>query len=145
MWCIGTLTEECRQRMYKLLALYRKPLRYDEPVVCIHEKSPQLIGHSREPLPMAAGNASKQDYEYVRLGTTNLFVAVDPKGGKRVVCVTEHRGKTDFVGFVQSLLTDTYATARRVHIVLDNLNTHFRKSFVTTCWESALQAHCFDA
>jgi len=129
MWCIGTLTEEYRQRMYKLLALYAKPLRHDEPVVCIDEKSLQLVGHSREALPMTAGNAAEQDYEYVRKGTTNLFLAVEPKAGQRVVCVTEHRGKTDFVGFVQSLLTDSYAAARRVHIVLDNLNTHFRKSF----------------
>jgi hypothetical protein len=68
-------------------------------------------------------------YEYVRKGTTNLFVAVEPKAGLRVVSVTDHRRKTDFVGFVQSLLTDTYAAARRVHLVLDNLNTHFRKSF----------------
>lgn len=98
-------------------------------MVCIDEKSLQLIGHSREPLPMNAGNAAKQDHEYVRKGTTNLFVAVEPKARQRVVCVTEHRGKSDFVSFVQSLLTDSYAAARRVHIVLDNLNTHFRKSF----------------
>ena len=107
----------------------KKPLRHDEPVVCIDEKSLQLIGHIREPLPMTAGNTAKQDYEYVRKGTTNLFVAVEPKAGQRVVCVTEHRGKTDFVSFVQALLTNTYAAARRVHLVLDNLNTHFRKCF----------------
>jgi len=129
MWCIGALTEEYRSRMYQLLALYAKPLRHDEPVLCIDEKSMQLIGHSRKPLPMVAGAPTKQDYEYVRKGTTNLFVAVEPKAGLRVVSVTDHRRKTDFVGFVQSLLTDTYAAARRVHLVLDNLNTHFRKSF----------------
>ena len=71
MWCIGALTEEYRQRMYNLLALYAKPLRHDEPVICIDEKSLQLIGQSREPLPMAAHVAAKQDYEYVRKGTTN--------------------------------------------------------------------------
>ena len=129
MWCIGTLTEEYRQRMYNLLALYAKPLRHDEPVICIDEKSLQLIGHSREPLPMAAHVAAKQDYEYVRKGTTNLFVAVQPKAGRRTVSVTDHRGKTDFVAFVQDLLTRTYAKARRVHLVLDNLNTHFSKCF----------------
>ena len=129
MWCIGTLTEEYRLRMYSLLALYAKPLRSDEPVVCIDEKSLQLIGHSRKPLRMMSSAPAKLDYEYVRKGTTNLFVAVEPKAGQRVVSVTDHRGKVDFVGFVQTLLTDTYATARRVHLVLDNLNTHFRKSF----------------
>ncbi len=129
MWCIGTLTEEYRRRMYHLLALYAKPLRDDEPVICIDEKSLQLIAHSREPLPMTRNAPAKQDYEYVRRGTANLFVAVEPKAGQRVVSVTDHRGKTDFVGFVQALLTDTYAAARCVHFVLDNLNIHFRKCF----------------
>lgn len=79
MWCIGALTEEYRRRMYGLLALYARPLREDEPVVCIDEKSLQLIGHSRKPLAMSAGAPAKHDYEYVRKGTTNLFVAVEPK------------------------------------------------------------------
>ena len=129
MWCIGTLTEEYRRRMYNLLALYAKPLRDDEPVICIDEKSLQLLAHSREPLPMVPGAPLKQDYEYVRKGTTNLFLAVEPKAGKRVVSVTAQRGKVDFVVFVQALLTDTYAAARKVHLVLDNLNIHFRKCF----------------
>ena len=129
MWCIGTLTEEYRSRMYKLLRLYAKPLQIDEPVICVDEKSLQLIGHSRAPLAMKSGAATKQDYEYVRNGTTNLFVAVEPKAGQRVVSVTERRGKLDFVTFIDKLLTSTYAKARRVHLVLDNLNTHFRKSF----------------
>ena len=64
MWCIGKLTAEYRRRMYDLLALYAKPLRHDEPVICIDEKSLQLLAHSREPLPMAAHAACKQDYEY---------------------------------------------------------------------------------
>ena len=129
MWCIGTLSEEYRSRMYNLLALYAKPLRADEPVVCIDEKSLQLIAHSRKPVPMAKHAPAKEDYEYVRKGTTNLFVAVEPKAGQRVVTVTDHRAKTDFVSFVRTLLTETYAAARRVHLVLDNLNIHFRKCF----------------
>ena len=129
MWCIGALTEEYRQRMYALLELYARPLRPSEPVICIDEKSLQLIAHSRNPLPMIAHSPTKQDYEYVRNGTTNLFVAVEPKAGQRIVEVTAHRGKIDFVAFVSDLLTNAYAGARRVHLVLDNLNTHFRKSF----------------
>ncbi len=115
--------------MYGLLALYAKPLRSDEPVICIGEKSLQLLAHSRGPMPMARSAPARQDCEYVRKGTTNLFVAVEPKAGQRIVSVTDRRGKADFVAFVQTLLTDTYATARRVHLVLDNLNTHFRKCF----------------
>lgn len=129
MWCIGQITEEYRQRMYALLALYARPLDPREPVVCIDEKSLQLLAHSRAPLPIAPGAVRKEDYEYVRKGTSNLFVAVEPKAGRRTVTVTEQRGKRDFVAFVCSLLGGTYAAARRIHIVVDNLNTHFRKSF----------------
>ena len=71
----------------------------------------------------------RRDYEYVRAGTCNLFVAVEPKGGRRTVLVIDHRAKVDFVGFVQYLLEEVYAKAHRVHLVMDNLNTHFRKSF----------------
>lgn len=129
MWCIGELTEEYRSRMYALLELYARPMSCAEPVICIDEKSLQLIGHSRAPLPMNSRNPEKVDYEYVRNGTTNLFVAVEPKAGRRTVSVTERRGKADFVAFVGDLLTRTYAKARCVHLVLDNLNIHFRKCF----------------
>jgi len=105
MWCIGVLSDEYRRRMYALLELYARPMSRAEPVICIDEKSLQLIDHSRVPLPMTAHSPTKQDYEYVRNGTTNLFVAVEPKAGIRVVSVTAHRGKTDFVAFIDELLT----------------------------------------
>ena len=137
MWCIGTLTEEYRCRMYSLLELYARPLSKAEPVICIDEKSLQLIGHSRAPLPMTSYSAAKHDYEYTRNGTTNLFVAVEPKAGQRIVSVTDHRGKADFVAFIQELLVGAYAKARRVHLVLDNLNTHFKKCFDDVLGERA--------
>lgn len=129
MWCVGRLTEEYRTRMYALLELYAKPYTADEPVVCIDEKSKQLHQHRRATLPMKPGVTAKQDYEYVRKGTCNLFVAVEPKGQRRVVEVTARRTKLDFVGFVRQWVEHVYASAQTVHIVLDNLNTHFRASF----------------
>ena len=129
MWCVGILTEEYRQRMYALLELYARPFRSREPVVCLDEKSKQLLKDSGAPLPIKPGAPAKQDYEYVSAGTRNLFVAVEPKGGKRTVRVTEHRAKPDFVAFVRHLLEHVYATAHRIHLVMDNLNTHFRKCF----------------
>jgi hypothetical protein len=129
MWCIGRLTEEYRQRMYDLLDLYARPFRPGEPIVCLDEKSKQLLKDSRTPLPIRPGTPVRQDYEYVRGGTCNLFVAVEPKGGRRTVLVTDRRAKPDFVAFVQYLLNTVYATAHCVHLVVDNLNTHFRKCF----------------
>lgn len=129
MWCIGRMTEEYRHRMYDLLDLYGRPFRRREPVVCLDEKSKQLLKDSRVPLPIRPGMPVRQDYEYVRSGTCNVFVAVEPKGGRRTVLVTDRRTKPDFVAFVQHLLEQVYAKAYRVHLVMDNLNTHFFKSF----------------
>ncbi len=115
--------------MYDLLDLYARPFRPEEPVVCLDEKSKQLLWDSRAPLPIRPGTPVRRDYEYVRAGTCNLFVAVEPRGGKRTVVVTDRRAKTDFVAFVRYLLEQVYAKARRIHLVMDNLNTHFRKCF----------------
>ena len=108
MWCIGALTEEYRQRMYDVLELYARPYRKNEPVICIDEKSKQLLRDSRAPLIRKPGVPAKYDYEYVRAGTCNVFVAVEPKGGRRVLEVTERRTTPEFVGFVRHLLERTY-------------------------------------
>jgi DDE superfamily endonuclease len=129
MWCIGALTAQYRQRMYDLLALYARPFRSQEPVVCVDEKSKQLLRDTRAPLPVQPGAPAKHDYEYARVDTCNLFVAVEPKGGRRTVEVTDHRAKIDFVAFIKHLLEHIYPKARRIHLVLDNLSTHFRVCF----------------
>jgi hypothetical protein len=129
MWCIGRITAEYRERMYHLLELYAQPYNPAEPVVCLDEKSKQLLEQTRRPLSAAPGRIAKEDYEYKRAGTRNLFVAVEPKGGHREVAVTRRRTKPDFVAFVQFLALEVYAQAHKIHLVLDNLNTHFRASF----------------
>ena len=130
MWCIGKMTAEFRQRMYNVLEIYQRPFDAAEPVVCLDEKSKQLLEQTRRPLPGKPGMAAKEDYEYRRAGTRNLFVAVEPKGGRRQVAVTARRTKADFVNFVSGLVEGVYGGARKIHVVLDNLNTHFRSSFV---------------
>lgn len=130
MWCVGRITAEYRKRMYGLLRIYARPYNAKAPVVCVDEKSKQLLRQTRSPLLLQPGRCAKEDYEYKRAGTRNLFMAVEPKGGRRVVEVTARRAKPDFVWFVKHLVENVYAAATTVHLVLDNLNTHFRKTFV---------------
>jgi DDE superfamily endonuclease len=129
MWCIGELTAEYRRRMYDLLQLYARPYDGGEPVICLDEKSKQLLRETRSPLPAKPATVRKEDYEYERAGTCNIFVAVEPRGQRRIAQVTDRRTKADFVSFVCRLLRNGYSGARKVHLVLDNLNTHLRGSF----------------
>jgi hypothetical protein len=88
-------------------------------------------------LPLKPGAPAKLDNEYKRAGVCNLFVAVEPKGLRRMVEVTERRAKPDFVSFVQKLLESSHAPARLVPLVLDNRNTHFRSCFEEVLGEEA--------
>lgn len=137
MWCIPTLTNEFIGRMEHLLELYHKPFNLKAPVVCVDEKSKQLLSHTRLSLPMSPGKAKRSDYEYKRKGTRNIFVAVEPKGGYRKAEVTKRRTSQDFACFIRQLLTGHYSNVKKLHLVLDNLNTHFSKSFVEAFGQTA--------
>ena len=130
------MNDEFRERMEDVLDQYGKPLDPKEPVVCLDEQPYQMVDDARPPSPPAPGKIAKQDYEYRRCGTCSLFVAVEPKAGKRFVRAKRHRKRPDFARFVRDLLK-RYPHAERVHLVLDNLNTHNEKSLIDTFGEKA--------
>jgi hypothetical protein len=117
--------------MEDVLDQYEKCLDAREPVICLDEQPYQLLDHTRPPQPSRPGRPGKQDYEYRRCGTCSLFVAVEPKAGKRFVQARRQRRRADFARFVRDLLK-RYPQARRIHLVLDNLNTHNAQSLVET-------------
>lgn len=132
MWCIQEITEEYRRRMYFLLKLYQQQYDPFQPVVCMDEKSKQLLEDSRMPIKARPGALEKYDYEYKRKGTCNIFLAVAPKAGRRVIKVTEKRTKKDFAEFVEDLVEIHFSKADYIQLVLDNLNTHFEGSLLET-------------
>src|SRR5207248_1204230 len=99
MWCIPKVTREFKRKMFDVLNVYARPYDPQKPVVCIDEKSKQLLGDTRIPVKTKPGKLAKIDYEYERKGTVNLFIAVEPKGKKRKVRVTKHRKKKDYASF----------------------------------------------
>lgn len=115
--------------MYGVLNLYEEPYNPKKPVIGLDEKPKQLIENSREPILMKPGKPAKQDYEYIRRGTANIFMAVEPKGGKRVTLVTNQRTKIDFAKFVKFLVDKKYRNTETLRLVMDNLNIHNESSF----------------
>lgn len=128
MWCIQEITPKYRERMYDILDLYEEPYNPKKPVIGLDEKPKQLIEDSRTPIPVKPGKIEKRDYEYIRRGKANIFMAVEPKGGKRVTEVTWQRTKKDFAFFGKELI-NKYPQAEILHLVVDNLNTHNASSF----------------
>ena len=110
--------------MEEVLDVYHRPYDPKRPLVCLDEASRQLIGEVVQPLPAGPGQPARFDYEYVRNGTANLFMAFEPLLGWRAVQVTERRTAKDFAEVVRWLVEEVHAEAEKVVVVLDNLNTH---------------------
>jgi len=110
--------------MEDVLDLYSEEHDEKLPVVCFDETSKQLIGETRQPLPMGVGEIERFDYEYERKGVCNLFMFCEPKRGWRHVEVTQQRTMLDFAQQMKWLVDEGFPEAERVRVVMDNLNTH---------------------
>jgi len=110
--------------MEDILAVYHRRYNPRWPVVCMDEKPYQLLEDVRDPIPAAPGRDRKEDSEYARRGTCSIFVWVEPLKGWRHVDAQPHRTRIDWARQVERLLTHDYPTAKKVVLVMDNLNTH---------------------
>ena len=109
--------------MERVLDVYRRPYDAALPVVCMDETPRQLISETRVPMPTAPGRPAREDYEYRRCGTCNVFMATEPLAGRRMTKVTPRRTKTDWAFFLNDIAA-RYPHAQRITLVMDNLNTH---------------------
>ncbi len=110
--------------MEKVLDVYKRPYQVDYPVICMDESPKQLIEEQREPIAMKAGRDARVDYEYVRHGVVNIFMANEPLRGKRLVEVTESKTKRDWAMFIKGIADEQYPKAKRITLVMDNFGTH---------------------
>jgi len=122
--------------MEGVLALYARPYDPREPVLCFDEKSKELRQETRKVQRTKHGTPRRRDYEYKRNGTANIFLTVEPKGGYRTTRVTKRRTRPDFARELRRIVAlSCYQKARKLHIVLDNLNTHTEQSLIGTFGE----------
>jgi hypothetical protein len=110
--------------MEDVFEVYARPYNQMYPVVCMDESSVQLIGEVHNPIPAVPGHPVLMDDEYVRNGVASIFLEVEPLGGKRKVKITERRTRIDWAHFIKEMLEERYPDAKKVVLVMDNLNTH---------------------
>jgi len=105
--------------MEDVLAVYERPYDPKRPLVCVDETSKTLHDTPHSTLQMASGQPPRQDYEYERNGTANIFMI-----GKRKTFVTDQRTNQDFAELLRYLSDDEYPDAEKIVLVTDNLNIH---------------------
>ena len=110
--------------MEEVLEVYERPADPQRPLVCVDELHTQLIGETRVPIAATTGQVERVDYEYVRNGTANIFMAFEPLSAYRLTKVTARRTRVDFAELVRDLVDVHYPTAEAIVLILDHLNTH---------------------
>jgi hypothetical protein len=115
-----------------VLDVYKRPYDKDYPVVCMDESPKQLIEEGRPAMAMIPGQEARVDYEYVRHGVVNIFMANEPLKGKRFVEVTEFKTKKDWALFVKHIADEHYSKAKKITLVMDNFKTHAASAFYET-------------
>jgi hypothetical protein len=114
--------------MEHVLDVYKLPYDEDYPVVCMDESPKQLIEDVAS-TPIRPGQEARVDYEYIRHGMVNIFMANEPLKGKRLVEVTDFKTKKDWALFVKRIADEMYPEAKKIKLVMDNFKTHDASAF----------------
>jgi hypothetical protein len=125
--------------METILDTYAAPPDPAWPLVCFDEAGKELQAHVRDPWPAAPGHLAREDPEYRRQGSANLFLAYAPQLGWRHVTVTVQRTAVDWALAMRELVDVHFPDAEGLIMVMDNLNTHRLSSLYTTF--PAAEAH----
>jgi transposase len=123
MWCVPQLDAEYIACMEDVLNVLARPFDAREPVVTLDERPVALRGASRPGRAMAPGQLAREDYEYVRKGTANIYCIIEPKAGRHLTHATPDRKAPRFVAALQRIAR-RYRAAKTIHLVMDNLNLH---------------------
>jgi len=115
--------------MEDVLDVYCRPYDPARPLLCMDEMGKNLVADKHPAEPMKPGQPRREDYTYEKKGSGNVFIAYEPLAGKRYLKVSRRRTKKDWAHFLQELLTEHYAQADKIVLVMDNLNTHSPASF----------------
>jgi len=110
--------------MENVLDLHEEAPDPTRPRVCLDEIPVQLVSEVAPPTLPHPGTPAREDYEYEREGTCNLFVVFCPEGRWRHVEVTAQRTKVDFARLLQQLVDVHFPAATVLRLVMENLNTH---------------------
>lgn len=73
---------------------------------------------------MRPGDNKKVDSEYTRNGTCSIFAFIEPLGGRHHTSVREHRTAVDWAEEIKYMADVMYPDAKKIVLVMDNLNTH---------------------
>jgi transposase len=105
--------------------LYTRPLKEDEMVLCVDEKTNLQPRPRRTPtLAAQPERPVRVEHEYGRCGALHLFAAFDTRSGRVYGRTAERKRQVEFIAFLEQLDREIPTTITTIHVVLDNLRMH---------------------
>lgn len=105
-----------------VVGLYLNPPE-GEAVVSVDTKSGiQALDRTQPLLPIDFGKSQKRTFDYARMGTTDLYAAMDVRTGAVLTSLSQTHTSVDFLRLM-SKVVDAYP-GQKVHVVLDNASAH---------------------
>jgi len=139
MWCVPKLDDEYIERMEDILDLLEKPIDPLQPVVALDERPVPLRSDVRQTRPARSGKARRRDSEYRRHGVANVFAIVAPHEGRHLTHATRDRKGPRFASALKRVAR-AYKHADTIHLIVDNLSTHTKKSLIRAFGEAQAEA-----
>lgn len=122
--------KEFDRKMLDVVTLYLNALKMykaGEIVLSVDEKtSIQALERRHPAIEGGAGSIARIEYEYIRHGTCCLTAGFEVATGSVMGMLTANRPAEVFAEFIE-WVCDYYDDARKIHIVMDNLNTHYHE------------------
>jgi hypothetical protein len=128
MWCLKDFNAQFIARMERILDLYSEEPDENHPIVNFDEAGKQLVDHVNSPTLAKPGSVAKEDYEYERVGVTNIFMFFDRHKGWRKAKVANNKTAVDFAHCMRELVDEGYPDAEVIRVVMDNFSTHCEAS-----------------
>lgn len=114
------------EKLLDVVGLYMSPPE-NAVVLCVDEKTGiQALDRTQPLLPLRSKKPMCWSNEYVRHGTRTLLASLEIATGKVTAHVRKDRKSTTFLKFMDAVAREH--KGKKIHVVLDNLNTHNNKA-----------------
>jgi transposase len=110
--------------MEDVLEIYALPYDSEVPLICMDEKPCYFVVDEIDPIAMSVNHPRLEDYSYRCVGSCSVFMFVVSFRGWRRVEAQGRRTELDWAHHIERLFLEFYPKAKKVRLVMDNLNTH---------------------
>jgi hypothetical protein len=126
-WKTTVWDDEAVERALKILWYYERIESFwqrGEVLICADEKpNIQVLERTRPTQPMRPGQIERQEFEYKRHGTVNLFAGLIVFNGRMwAECLDKNDGEHFRPALCRML--HPYGWAKRIHLIIDNGSSH---------------------